>query len=195
MARPLRTEFADAWNPIVGRGNTRIRTGHGPLGAVYPLSGAKPKIPGVIEGGSPSLLHLVRVVRGLNSPEKPDQTGWGGQFVRRDPARNPWFDHPAGGRALWQWRREVQEDEGRILALPPPGLECASQPRARRRRQETLTSIRTYSGPQTLPARLASASFPWHPLFSAGPGDRVRVSGQPYGGIASLCRGAGSCLR
>ncbi len=90
-----------------------IRNGHGPLGAIYPESGANPQTPGVIEGDSPSFLHLASAVRGLNDPERPDQPGWGGRFVRRDPSRNHWFDDPAGGEAVWRWRAEVQQDFAR----------------------------------------------------------------------------------
>ena len=82
--------------------NTHVRTGHGPLAAVYPESGANPKLPGVIEGDTPSFHHLVSAVRGLNDPEKPDQPGWGGQFVRPDSAKNHWFDDPIGGKAIWR---------------------------------------------------------------------------------------------
>lgn len=90
--------------------NTNIRTGHGPLGAVYPESGANPATPGVIEGDTPSFLHLISARRGLNDPEKPDQPGWGGRFVRPDSSKNHWFDDPAGGRTVWRWRPEVQEE-------------------------------------------------------------------------------------
>ncbi len=93
--------------------NANIRQGHGPLGAVYPQSGWDPKYPGVQEGDTPSFLHLVSAVRGLNDPEKPDQPGWGGQFVRPDPSRNHWFDDPAGTQTVSRWRAEVQEDFAR----------------------------------------------------------------------------------
>ncbi len=53
--------------------NANIRQGHGPLGAAYPQSGFNPKNPGQQEGDTPSFLHLVSAVRGLNDPEKPDQ--------------------------------------------------------------------------------------------------------------------------
>ena len=54
-------------------------------GRRYPESGANPRTPGVIEGDSPSFLHLAGAVRGRNDPEQPDQAGWGGRFVRRTP--------------------------------------------------------------------------------------------------------------
>jgi hypothetical protein len=93
--------------------NAHIRQGHGPLGAVYPSSGWDPKYLGQQEGDTPSFLHLVSAVRGLNDPEKPDQEGWGGKFIRPDAARNHWFDDPAGPKTVFKWRAQVQEDFAR----------------------------------------------------------------------------------
>jgi len=93
--------------------NANIRQGHGPLGAAYPQSGWDPKYPGVQEGDTPSFLHLVSAVRGLNDPEKPDQPSWGGQFVRPNPSRNHWFDDPADTQTVSRWRAEVQADFAR----------------------------------------------------------------------------------
>jgi hypothetical protein len=90
--------------------NANVRQGHGPLGAVYPPTGWDPKYPGQQEGDTPSFLHLVSAVRGLNDPEKPDQEGWGGKFVRPDASRNHWFDDPAGTQTVSKWRAEVQKD-------------------------------------------------------------------------------------
>jgi hypothetical protein len=90
--------------------NAHIRQGHGPLGAVYPPTGWDPKFQGQQEGDTPSFLHLASAVRGLNNPEKPDQEGWGGQFVRPDASKNHWFDDPAGTKTVSKWRAEVQED-------------------------------------------------------------------------------------
>lgn len=90
--------------------SAHLREGHGPLGAAYPRSGWDPAVPGIWEGDSPSFLHLVSAVRGLNDPEKPDQPGWGGRFVRPDSSREHWFDDPAGGKSVSRWRGEVQAD-------------------------------------------------------------------------------------
>ncbi len=90
-----------------------VRQGHGPLGAAYPRSGWDPSVPGVWEGDTPSFLHLVSALRGVNDPEKPDQPGWGGQFVRRDVSKNHWFDDPAGTKAVYRWRVEVQAEFAR----------------------------------------------------------------------------------
>jgi len=90
--------------------NENLRQGHGPLGAAYPRSGWNHEAPGVWEGDTPSYLHLVSAVRGVNDPEKPDEGGWGGKFVRPDPERNHWFDDPMGPEAVYQWRAEVQKE-------------------------------------------------------------------------------------
>ena len=102
----------EARGPGLGRTSTSAR-GTGRSGPIYPESGANPRTPGVIEGDSPSFLHLAGAVRGLNDPEQPDQAGWGGRFVRPDPSRNHWFDDPAGGETVWRWRAEVQQDFAR----------------------------------------------------------------------------------
>ncbi len=90
--------------------NKNIREAHGPLGAAYPRSGWDPMQPGQQEGDSPSFLHLVSGLRGLNDPEQPDQGGWGGKFVRPDPTRNHWFDGADGAQSVYGWRREVQQE-------------------------------------------------------------------------------------
>jgi hypothetical protein len=90
--------------------DANIRHGHGPLGAAYPRSGWDPSVPGVWEGDTPSFLHLVSAIRGVNDPEKPDQWGWGGKFIRPDPSKKHWFDDPIGGEAVWHWRPEFQKD-------------------------------------------------------------------------------------
>jgi hypothetical protein len=71
---------------------------------------ANPRSKGVIEGDSPSFLHLVSAIRGVNDPERPEQGGWGGRFVRPDPAKSHWFDDPAGGETVWRWRAAVQQE-------------------------------------------------------------------------------------
>ena len=93
--------------------NENVRQGHGPLGAAYPRSGWDPSVPGVWEGDTPSYLHLISGLRGINDPDQPDQPGWGGQFVRPDAARNHWFDDPIGTEAVYRWRPEVQAEFAR----------------------------------------------------------------------------------
>lgn len=90
--------------------NRNVRKGHGLLGLCYPESGWEHDALGVKEGDSPSFLHLLSGVRGLNDPEQPDQPGWGGRFVLRDPTRNHWTDDPEGPQTVWRWREQVQAD-------------------------------------------------------------------------------------
>lgn len=90
--------------------NENLRKKHGPLGAVYPRSGWYATSPGVVEGDTPSYLHLLSAVRGVNDPEKPEQGGWGGKFIQPDPEKNHWFDDPIGEEAVYQWRGDVQEE-------------------------------------------------------------------------------------
>lgn len=90
--------------------NANLRQDHGPLGAAYPQSGWDHEVPGVWEGDTPSYLHLVSAVRGVNDPEQPDQGGWGGQFVCPDPEKRHWFDDPLGPQAVYQWRAAVQQE-------------------------------------------------------------------------------------
>ncbi len=83
---------------------------HGPLGAAYPRSGWDHETPGVCEGDTPSYLHLLSAIRGINNPEKPSEAGWGGKFTQPDPQKNHWFDDPIGPKAVYQWRADVQAD-------------------------------------------------------------------------------------
>ncbi len=90
--------------------NKNIRQNHGPLGAAYPRSGWDPAVPGVWEGDTPSYLHLISSLRGVNDPEKPDQNGWGGKFIQPDLVRNHWFDDPAGKETVFKWRVDFQKE-------------------------------------------------------------------------------------
>jgi hypothetical protein len=86
--------------------NTNIRNDHGPLCAVYPPAGMG--CSGMCEGDSPSFLHLVSAVRGLNDPEDPTQPSWGGQF-KRDGTTNHYVDRP-GGVSISKWRPDYQAE-------------------------------------------------------------------------------------
>jgi hypothetical protein len=60
---------------------------HGPLGAEYP------KVEYIMEGDTPSFLHLIN--NGLNVPERPDFGGWGGRYEYYKPRLLPYkhFDY------------------------------------------------------------------------------------------------------
>jgi hypothetical protein len=89
--------------------NANIREGHGPLGAAYPKSGWDPSALGQQEGDTPSFLHLVSAVKGMNNPEKPDQESWGGQYACPDLLKNHWFDGP-GPKSISKWLPDIQTD-------------------------------------------------------------------------------------
>lgn len=59
-----------------------VVTGHGALGAIYPLNALQtPRSSyGVKEGDSPSFLYLVSGSNGLSDPEQPSWGSWGGRF-------------------------------------------------------------------------------------------------------------------
>lgn len=107
--------------------NAHIREGHGPLGAAYPRSGYYAGNPGMQEGDTPGFLHLVSALRGLNDPEKPDQEGWGGQYARREPATNHWYDGP-GPDSIRKWLPDIQADFAKRAEwmLPPSASEAKS---------------------------------------------------------------------
>jgi len=96
----------------------------GPLGAQYP------QIKFLMEGDTPSFLHLVH--NGLGDPEHPDWGGWGGRYERYTPRTQKWFSEPETrpiwsdaadevmGRdgqwhttnkaTIWRWRAAFQND-------------------------------------------------------------------------------------
>ena len=93
-----------------------LRSGHGPLGAAYPMyDGGDPwgSVRGVKEGDTPSLLYLIR--NGLGDPEHPEWGSWGGRFVRTrgncyEDAEDC-YDGAASVRAtMYRWREAYQND-------------------------------------------------------------------------------------
>jgi hypothetical protein len=83
-----------------------VRMAHGPLGAVYPPAASATT--GVMEGDSPSFMHLVSAVRGINDPEDPSEIGWGGQYARSG-STNHWVDC-CGGETILRWRADIQRE-------------------------------------------------------------------------------------
>lgn len=55
-----------------------VRTGHGPLGAIYPAKASGKA--GVKEGDTPAFLYVL--LNGLSDPEHPEWGNWGGRFKR-----------------------------------------------------------------------------------------------------------------
>jgi len=89
-----------------------VRTGHGPLGPVYPPKAAGKT--GVKEGDTPSFFYVLP--NGLSDPEHPEWGGWGGRF--RPSGRGREFrdasDTVAGKTSslitIYRWREAYQND-------------------------------------------------------------------------------------
>jgi hypothetical protein len=89
--------------------DTHVRTGHGPLGALYPpKTWTAPNPHGALkEGDTPSWLYFLST--GLNDPDHPEWGSWGGRFQRKerkvymDAADS--VDGTTHARAtVWRWR-------------------------------------------------------------------------------------------
>jgi hypothetical protein len=103
---PDRDMVGDAWL------EANIR--RGPLGALYPLPAF------IMEGDTPSFLHLIP--NGLNDPEHPEQGGWGGRYMHAAPNdAGPFADVKdsfvrdgrtwSGNQAsVYRWRAAFQND-------------------------------------------------------------------------------------
>ncbi|MEB2778170.1 DUF1593 domain-containing protein [Algoriphagus sp. D3-2-R+10] len=64
----------------------------GPLGAEYP------QMDYLMEGDSPSFMHLIHT--GMGNPERPDYGNWGGRYEYYQPRTEKWFSEPET-HALW----------------------------------------------------------------------------------------------
>ena len=95
--------------------DARVRTGHGPLGALYPpRTWTEPNPYGALkEGDTPSWFYFLPT--GLSDPEHPEWGCWGGRFqpagrgLHRDAADT------VGGTTyprvtVWRWRPAYQND-------------------------------------------------------------------------------------
>ncbi len=87
-----------------------VRTGHGPLGAVYPAKASGKA--GVKQGDTPSFLYVLP--DGLSDPEHPEWGNWGGRFKPSGRGREyvPDVDIERGRRSplysIYRWRRAYQ---------------------------------------------------------------------------------------
>lgn len=86
--------------------NEHIRHNHGPLCDVYPHEGMG--CTGVCEGDSPTFMHLISELRGLNDSEDPTQPSWGGQY-KRVPNTRHYVDGP-GRSSISKWRKDYQKE-------------------------------------------------------------------------------------
>jgi len=98
---------------------TNIRTGHGPLGALYPnynggdiWSSRLGRVQGIKEGDTPSFLGLIG--NGLNLPDRLDLGGWGGRVVNFEDAADTDVAAPDDPdpliSAVYRWRGASQAD-------------------------------------------------------------------------------------
>ena len=95
--------------------DANVRTGHGPLGALYPQkTWTAPNPHGVMkEGDSPSWLYFL--ANGLGDSEHPDWGGWGGRFAHekaglwRDAADTV-KDTTDAQATVWRWRPAFQAE-------------------------------------------------------------------------------------
>ncbi len=92
-----------------------VRSGHGPLGALYPdKTWTVPNPHGVLkEGDTPSWFYFLP--HGLNDPEHPEWGGWGGRFrlVRNryyNDARDRVGEVEDARATVWRWREAFQND-------------------------------------------------------------------------------------
>lgn len=92
--------------------NAHVRTGHGPLGELYPEDGHG--VQGMKEGDSPSILYLAW--NGLGRPEDPTWGSWGGRFAGTGRRFSDGEDRPHEElrvRRRWtvaRWREAYQND-------------------------------------------------------------------------------------
>ncbi|MFZ5928522.1 MAG: DUF1593 domain-containing protein [Acidobacteriota bacterium] len=90
---------------------------HGPLGARYP------RLAYIMEGDTPSFLHLIQ--NGLGGDIEPSYGGWGGRYELRQSyaeTRPIWTnsrdtvrtrdgrEHTSNTATIWRWRRAFQHD-------------------------------------------------------------------------------------
>ncbi|MDF2938990.1 MAG: hypothetical protein K0Q90_4363, partial [Paenibacillaceae bacterium] len=93
-----------------------IRSGHGILGAAYPLyEGGDPwgRVSGIKEGDTTSLLYLIN--NGLGDPEHPEWGSWGGRFqplVGKTfaDAEDTVDGTASAGASVYRWREAFQND-------------------------------------------------------------------------------------
>lgn len=93
-----------------------VRTGHGPLGALYPVNTNIPQK----EGDSGYFLYLVPT--GMNDPMHPEWGSWAGRFgLREDPiapdarwywanVRDTWKGSTSRDNVLRRWAADLQND-------------------------------------------------------------------------------------
>ena len=110
-----------------------VRTGHGPLGPVYPAKAAGKT--GVKEGDTPSYFYVLP--DGLSDPEHPEWGNWGGRFQRSGhgneyiPAEDRMRERFDMLYTIHRWRRAYQNSfEARMDWCVKPYDRCNHEPAA-----------------------------------------------------------------
>lgn len=128
--------------------NTNIRFNHGPLSAIYPPTAIAGS--GVIEGDTPSYLHLISAMRGINNPDNPAQGGWGGQYALASGATNHWVDCCGGGTiSMWKTQYDSEFAQRADWMLPPTNSAITTMP--------VMGFAPAYLATQCLPGQNAAA--------------------------------------
>jgi len=127
----------------------------GPLGAAYP------RWKYMMEGDTPSFLHLLNI--GLSNPEQPNWGGWGGRYELYTPRTEKWFLeketrpiwtnvqdevkgndgqwHTSNHATIWRWREAYQNDfAARMDWSVKPYKEANHPPTAKLDHPDTLTA-------------------------------------------------------
>jgi len=108
-----------------------VRTGHGPLGAVYPAKASGKD--GVKEGDTPSFFYVLP--NGLSDPEHPQWGNWGGRFQKSArgneyvPAEDWRGNRPDMLYTIHRWREAYQNEfEARMDWCVRPYDRCNHAP-------------------------------------------------------------------
>lgn len=95
--------------------DTNVRTGHGPLGALYPVkTWTAPNPHGVMkEGDTPSWFYFLP--HGLSDSERPEWGGWGGRYRLLsnryyNDAEDRIGETMDARATVWRWRQAFQND-------------------------------------------------------------------------------------
>jgi len=140
-----------------------VRTGHGPLGPVYPPKAAGKNA--VKEGDTPSFFYVLP--NGLSDPEHPEWGGWGGRFrpsgrghEYRDAADT--VDGKSSSLAtLYRWREAYQNDfEARMDWCVKPFDEANHAPSAVLNSDRALRILRIKADPGDAVRLTAGGSDP-----------------------------------
>jgi len=114
----------------------------GPLGAAYPQTEY------LMEGDTPSFLHLIKT--GMENPERPDWGGWGGRYEFYTPPQRKWHAqqetrpfwadaqdevkgvdgnwHTSNKATIWRWREAYQNDFAARMDWTVKSYEEANHP-------------------------------------------------------------------